>query len=227
MPIDPELSRRVEAVRRANAQSAAPAAAPRARPVAGVIVQVLLKLAYPLVILGAWRIGEPRYMGVALFALLWLQRWLGAGGMARALRRLSALDWCVAGVLSVASASIALTNSEALLRCYPALVNLGLLAAFGATLVRPPSMIEKFARVREPYLPPRAVAYTRRVTQVWCAFFVLNGAFSAYTAYAFSRDAWALYNGVIAYGLIGVLLAGEYAWRRAFVKPGHPGAEPA
>ncbi|TCK44405.1 putative membrane protein [Paraburkholderia sp. BL8N3] len=217
MPSDTDLSRRIDTVRRANAQAIA--SQRRAPSVPGVLLQGALKLAYPVVILCAWRLGEPRYIGVALFALLWLQRWLGAGGIASALRRLSTLDWCIAGGLSAASAAIALTNSETLLRCYPALVNAGLLAAFGATLAHPPSMIEKFARVHEPDLPPRAIAYTRRVTQVWCAFFVLNGAFSAYTAHAFSRDAWALYNGVIAYALIGVLFAGEIAWRHAFVKP--------
>jgi uncharacterized membrane protein len=186
-----------------------------------VVAQLALKLAYPAVILCAWRIGEPRYIGIALFVLLWMQRWFGAGTVANALRRLSKLDWCVALGLASASASIAVTNSELMLRFYPALVNLGLLAAFGATLARGPSMIERFARMQEPDLDARGVAYTRRVTQLWCGFFVLNGAFSAYTACAFSRDGWALYNGALAYGLVGVLLAGEFAWRHAYVKPRH------
>jgi uncharacterized membrane protein len=50
-------------------------------------------------------------------------------------------------------------------------------------------------------------------------FFVLNGAFSAYTALYWSRAHWSLYNGVIAYGLIGVLLAGEFVWRYLVVLP--------
>lgn len=183
------------------------------------VIQVLLKLAYPALILCAWRWDTPRYVGCMLFAILWLQRWAGSGPVATSLRRLSSIDWTVVGLLSSASAAIVLTNSELLLRLYPSLVNLGLLIAFGATLVRGPSMIEKFARLGNPDLPPRAVRHTWRVTQVWCGFFALNGAFSAYTALYWSRANWSLYNGAIAYGLIGVLLVAEIVWRYLVVLP--------
>ncbi|MBN3816468.1 hypothetical protein G3N57_07465 [Paraburkholderia sp. Se-20369] len=178
-----------------------------------------LMLAYPLVILLAWRGMAPRQVGCILVALLWLQRWVGNGPLAVALKRLTRLDWCVAVALTGLSLAIAVTDSEALLHLYPACVSAGLLAAFGATLVRGPSMIERFARVRHPDPGPAIVCYTRRVTQVWCAFFILNGAFSIYTALCWSRDAWSLYNGAIVYGLIGALLAGEWIWRHLFVLP--------
>jgi uncharacterized membrane protein len=116
------------------------------------------------------------------------------------------------------SATIAITDSESLLRAYPIVVNVSMLVAFGVTLFGDgPSMIEKFARVRRPELDAPAVRYTRRVTQVWCAFFAINGAVSAACALWGSRAQWALYNGVITYLLIGVLIAGEIAWRHAFV----------
>ncbi|MCX4160849.1 MULTISPECIES: hypothetical protein [Paraburkholderia] len=197
----------------------APATAPARGRVWSGIAQVALKLAYPALILGAWHWDAPRYIGCMLFVLLWLQRWIGKGSVATSLRRLTAIDWCVAGVLSVVSAAIVATNSEMLLRLYPSLVNLGLLVAFGATLVRGPSMIEKFARLRTPALSEHAVHHTRRVTQIWCGFFVLNGAFSAYTGLYWARDAWSLYNGAISYGLIGLLLVGEIAWRYLVVLP--------
>jgi uncharacterized membrane protein len=191
------------------------------------VVQVLLKLAYPALILCAWKWDTPRYVGCMLFAILWLQRWAGSGPVATSLRRLSAIDWTVVGLLSCASAAIVFTNSELLLRLYPSLVNLGLLIAFGATLVRGPSMIEKFARLGNPNLPPGAVRHTRRVTQVWCVFFLLNGAFSAYTALYWSRASWSLYNGAIAYVLIGVLLIAEVIWRYLVVLPRAPRSEAA
>jgi uncharacterized membrane protein len=182
-------------------------------------LSVVTKLAYPLVILCAWHWDTPRYIGCVLFVLLWLQRWTGTGAVAASLRRLTPVDWCVAGVLSCASAAIVLTNSELLLRLYPSLVNLGLLVVFGATLLRGPSMVEKFARLRNPDPIPQVVRYTRRVTQIWCVFFTLNSVFSVYTALCWRREAWSLYNGALAYGLIGVLLVGEIAWRHLIMLP--------
>src|SRR6266702_2557941 len=182
-------------------------------------MQVLLKLAYPALILCAWRWDTPRYVGCMLFAILWLQRWAGSGPIATSLRRLSTIDWTVVGLLSCASAAIVWTNSELLLRIYPSLVNLGLMIAFGATLVRGPTMIEKFARIGTPNLSEPAIRHTRRVTQIWCAFFLANGVFSLYTALYWPREAWSLYNGAIAYGLIGLLLAGEIAWRYLVILP--------
>jgi uncharacterized membrane protein len=58
-------------------------------------------------------------------------------------------------------------------------------------------------------LAPAGVRYTRRLTLVWCNFFFLNGSVAAYTALAASRETWVLYNGLVAYVLIGALLAGE------------------
>lgn len=190
-----------------------------------VVVQALLRLAYPLVILFAWRSMEPRYVGCALLMLLWLQRWLGKGSLASVLRRLEPIDWCVAGLLTFVSAAIAFTDSELLLHLYPSFVSFGLLAAFGATLRQGPTMIEKFARIREPELSASVVRYTRCVTRLWCAFFMLNGAFSVYTALCWGRAAWSLYNGAIVYALIGALLAGEFVWRRWFVLPRTEGSE--
>ncbi|GAB2910173.1 septation protein IspZ [Paraburkholderia jirisanensis] len=185
----------------------------------GGVLAVVAKLAYPLVILCAWRWDTPRYVGCMLFGLLCLQRFAGSGAFALSLKGFSPIDWGVAALLGCGSAAIVATDSELLLRVYPSLVNLGLLIAFGATLVRGPSMIEKFARIRTPQLSAPAIRYTCHVTKIWCVFFVLNGAFSLYTALYWPREAWSLYNGAIAYGLIGVLLVAEIVWRYLVVLP--------
>ncbi|WP_459204443.1 hypothetical protein ACQVRV_18615 (plasmid) [Ralstonia pseudosolanacearum] len=188
---------------------------------------VVLKLAYPAVILGAWHIGAPRYVGIVLLALLWVQRWIGTGSTAARLRVLTRLDWALAGLLTCSSAAIAITDSETLLRLYPVMVNAALLLTFGATLRHGPSMVEKFARLRTPELPPRAVLYTRRVTQVWCGFFAVNALIAALVALYGSRQAWALYNGAIAYALVGLLIVGEIAYRKLVVRPYARGTEAA
>jgi uncharacterized membrane protein len=120
---------------------------------------------------------------------------------------------CIGGLL-LAAASFWMDSSGAV-RYYPVLVNAALLVVFAASLVSPPSVIERIARLRDPELRPAAVVYTRRVTIVWTVFFVLNGGAAFYTARFTTLEAWALYNGLIAYVLIGALFAVELAIRTA------------
>jgi uncharacterized membrane protein len=96
-------------------------------------------------------------------------------------------------------------------------MNAAMFATFAGTLAYPPSMIERFARITKPDLPPRAVAYTRKVTMLWMGFFLVNGAIALWTALAGSWTAWTIYNGGIAYVLMGGLILLEYRARRRFV----------
>lgn len=179
------------------------------------LLQALSWLIYPLALLFGLRFMEPRYVALALAAALLLRRGRTA---ARLLASLSRVELAVLAGLLLLAAATALTNSELLLRLYPAAVNLGMLTLFGLSLAFPPSMVERFARLSEPELPDGAIRYTRRVTQVWCAFFVANGGAAVYTALNAGRDAWALYNGFIAYLLMGALFGGEWLIRRVFLK---------
>lgn len=105
------------------------------------------------------------------------------------------------------------SNNLVSLRFYPALVSGMLLVIFSSSLLSGPSMIERLARLQHPDLPPEGIIYTRRVTQVWCVFFIVNGVVSLATALCSSFEVWSLYNGLIAYLLMGILLGGEYVLR--------------
>lgn len=161
-------------------------------------------LAYPLLMYAAMGRFEPRWLSLLLFALAALRAlgtreplWMGAAAGA--------------GVL----ATVAVLSNDVLpLKLYPVLVNAVLLAVFAASLRWPPSVAERFARRQEPQLPAAAVAYTRRVTQAWCGFFVLNGGLALATALWMSDAAWALYNGLLAYLLMGLLQGAEWLLRR-------------
>jgi uncharacterized membrane protein len=96
----------------------------------------------------------------------------------------------------------------------PVLINLALLSQFGVSLRSTP-MVERFARMQDPDLSPAQVAYCRRVTQVWCGFFVINAATSAVLALFASVAVWALYTGLIAYVLVGAVATVEYVVRKA------------
>lgn len=74
-------------------------------------------------------------------------------------------------------------------------------------------MVETFARLRHKNLPAHAVVYCRRVTVVWCVFFIVNG-LVALDSVLFRSDAWwALYNGAVSYVLIAMLFAAEFTVR--------------
>ena len=168
---------------------------------------IVITLLFPLAL---W-LGEGRVAPAWLAALLLL------GGLARlpaAAPTVATRYWTGATIL------LALSTfwSGALLplRFYPVLVSGAFLTAFAYSLVVPPSTIERLARLREPELPPAAVAYTRRVTQVWCVFFALNGAIALYTALFGSMAQWSFYNGFLAYLLMGIVFAGEYCARFYF-----------
>jgi uncharacterized membrane protein len=94
------------------------------------------------------------------------------------------------------------------------MVSAVLLGVFGASLWRGPTIVERIARLHEPQLPAAAVAYTRKVTIAWCAFFLANGALSAATALWASEQLWVLYNGLLAYVLIGAFFAIEWLLRQ-------------
>lgn len=163
----------------------------------------LATLLYPLAIwLGLARF-EPRWLALALLAVAVL-RAIGA--------REPVWLFAALGAVTLVVATFVL-NDGLPLKLYPVLVNLVLLAVFAFSLWKPPTVIERIARLRHPDLPPEGVRWVANVTRVWCAFFILNGGIALWTALRASDAAWALYNGAIAYVLIGALLAGEWLLR--------------
>jgi uncharacterized membrane protein len=99
-------------------------------------------------------------------------------------------------------------------KAYPAAVSLVAASVFAATLLYPPSLIERIARVREPDLPPAGQSYCLKVTIVWTVWLSTNTIIAAALALAGNDEAWAIWTGFIAYLVMGALFAGEMAVRR-------------
>lgn len=170
----------------------------------------LLTLAYPLLVYLAMGRFEPRWMALLLFTLALL----------RALTSRQPLWMVAAAGAGVLALLTTLLNQTLPLKLYPLLVNVVMLLVFATSLRFGPPVVERLARLQEPDLPPFAVAYTRKVTQVWCGFFVLNGGLALVTALWATDRTWALYNGLLAYVMMAVLFAGEWLVRRR-VKAAH------
>ncbi len=181
-----------------------PAAPPRRTPPLLAAVLLAVSLAYPVVVYLALGHVSPRWIALLLVGLAlaraWVTResfWLGAAALA----------------IVLAAASF-LGGLWGPLKLYPALVNAVMFGLFAMSLWRGPSVVERLARLREPDFPPAAVAYTRRVTQVWCGFFVVNGLVAVATALWASTAAWTLYNGLLSYVAMGALMGGEWLVRQ-------------
>lgn len=133
------------------------------------------------------------------------------------------------GVLqAVALAGISLCAASALLKAhqlllfYPVVVNAVMLAVFGGSLWSAMPLVERLARLREPNLPPAGIRYTRQVTRIWCLFFIVNGSIALFTALHGDMKLWTAWNGVIAYLLMGTLMAAEWLVRRRLMKREQP-----
>jgi len=164
----------------------------------------LLTLLYPLAIYLGLQYSTPRVMALMLVTLAALR--------ARVAGQPSwGLFAAAAGVLALIAG---FSGSGLPLKLYPVLVNAAMLGAFSWSLGNPPTVVERIARLQDPELPPAGVAYTRRVTVAWCVFFLFNGTLAALTASLASDRVWAVYNGGIAYLLMGAMFAGEWLIRR-------------
>ena len=113
---------------------------------------------------------------------------------------------------------IMLLSTSIAVKAYPIIISLSFAGAFGFSLVYPPTIVERFARITHPDLPPSGVAYTKKVTIVWLIFLICNAAISAVTALWGSLELWTLWNGLISYLIMGILFAVEYAFRRRVMK---------
>ncbi|EAA8668409.1 DNA gyrase subunit B [Salmonella enterica] len=129
---------------------------------------------------------------------------------------------------SVALAGIALCVASVLLKThqlllfYPVVVNAVMLSVFGGSLWSAMPLVERLARLRTPDLPPQGVRYTRRVTQIWCLFFIFNGTIALFTALHGDMRMWTTWNGMLSYLLMGALMAGEWLIRRKVMKRDTP-----
>ncbi|MDQ2076975.1 hypothetical protein [Marinimicrobium sp. ABcell2] len=176
---------------------------------ANLLAGALLVL-YPLMVYLGIQWVEPGVLGLALVAVYLFRALLKADKFWQR----GALVVCSAGV----AALLWYANSEVLLRLLPTGINLALAAVFAAGLIWPPTVPTRMAALHRGVsyqeLPPAVLRYTLWVTRLWVGFFLLNASVSAFTALVASREVWALYNGLLAYVVVGTLFAAEYGYRR-------------
>lgn len=98
---------------------------------------------------------------------------------------------------------------------YPVVVNFLIFIMFFSSIFQKETVIQKFARLMEPDIKPKALEYTRKLTYVWVCVTFINFFVSFLTIYM-SEKIWMWYNGCISYIFIGIVFAIEYIVRINF-----------
>ena len=177
-------------------------------------LSALLMLGWPFVIWFGLTHNSLHWL-LPLMALLLLVRLCHIRRMTGPLR--AVMQTVALAGIALCAAS-ALLKSHQLLLFYPLAVNLVMLGVFAGSLWTSQPLVERLARLRDPDLPAAAIGYTRRVTQVWCLFFIVNGTVALVTAVQGDMQRWTAWNGMIAYLLMGLLMGGEWLVRRRVIK---------
>lgn len=170
------------------------------------VATTLLLVSYPFFV---WWLARQGYL-LVLFTLLLII--LGAQVLSLGLR--NPRSYIALSAMGVISAIAWVADPLTGVLYYPVWMNAAMLVLFGTSLVHPPAIITRVVQTIDGPLSPAAVRYTERVTLVWVIFFAVNGTVAWYTVQLDDMTIWTLYNGFIAYVLMGLLMLIEWSIRR-------------
>jgi len=179
-----------------------------------VIISVLISIAmviYPFLVYYGLSEYGPATFAVALFVLL-ICRVVVKGNFHEP------SQWLQLIVVSAFCLAVVVVNSEGLLRLYPVLMNVGFALLFAFSLKSDTCLIERFTRMGKIDYPEEAVGYMRNLTAAWAVLLFINAGISAYTACCMSLKVWTVYNGLIAYFILGGFSIIEIILRPYFKK---------
>ncbi|TCT16592.1 putative membrane protein [Bibersteinia trehalosi] len=173
------------------------------------VLLTLLSLAYPLIWL--WQGQDSSILGYLpfLLALCWGAK---AGLQAVDFQQFFAI------LMAIILLIVGVSRSLETMYWYPIIINGIMLAMFGGSLWQNQTIVERLARLQDPNLPEEGVRYTRKVTQLWCGVFMLNIVISTLLIAAEQFAWWAIYTGVIAYVIMGVVMGGEWLYRKIVIQ---------
>ncbi|WP_323857694.1 COG4648 family protein [Xenorhabdus doucetiae] len=178
------------------------------------IANTIMLIAWPFLVFAMVNYGQFHAMLIVIILFFVLRLWLSK----HQTHNQPKTGWIlpIAGII-LGLASLFLRNHQ-LLMYYPVVVNAVLLILFSSSLRYGPPVIERMARIKEPDLPPEGVIYTRKVTYLWCLFFMFNGTVALGTCLYNDMTLWTLWNGIVSYLLIGLLISIEWLVRQRVKK---------
>ncbi|PCI03037.1 MAG: hypothetical protein COB79_01380 [Zetaproteobacteria bacterium] len=121
--------------------------------------------------------------------------------------------WQSIGFIAVLSVG-AWFQQATTIKLIPIVIHLSLFGLFYQSLQDKSPLIEKFARLDFPNFPEGMARHCLQMTQIWTVFFACNIVLNIGLVLWATDATWALYNGMLVYIFIGMLVLGEYIWRR-------------
>lgn len=171
----------------------------------------MMAMLYPIIAYLGLTLGSPSLVAGGLIVILLLRFKFGQSLVIDK----SYTKFFMLSIILVLGYSLITDTSDGI-RFYPVVTSLLFLGIFATSLYSKQSIIERIARIREPNLPASAVSYTRKVTILWCVFFIINGSIAFYTALYSDMATWTLYNGLISYCIMAVIGGVEWLVRKKF-----------
>jgi uncharacterized membrane protein len=168
----------------------------------GAAVLVALSLLYPAFVYALKSLVPPQLLtGLALLLI-----GLRVATLGSAAARIWRGPLISAGIVIAVAAAI---DGWIAAKIYPVALSLAAAYAFAVSLWRPPSLIERLARIGEPDMSAASRSYCRMLTIIWTVWLAVNAAVAALLAVLASEEAWVLWTGLLAYLIMGVLFGGE------------------
>lgn len=107
---------------------------------------------------------------------------------------------------------LAIFNDDIFLKLYPVLMNVSICCMFALSLRGTP-LITKFAKKMGYVLDAEQQEYTKRATIAWAIFMFCLAIVSLVTVFL-SDEVWTVFNGLISYVLIGMMMGVEFIVRK-------------
>ena len=122
--------------------------------------------------------------------------------------------WIFACLLLLGTGLI-IFNDNVFLKLYPVLMNINVGLMFALSLRGTP-LIEKFAKKMGQNLNTKQKEYAKSATCAWAVFMLCLTIVSFITVFL-SDEIWVLFNGLISYILIAIMMGTEFIIRKRFV----------
>lgn len=170
-----------------------------------IIISIMVFLLYPYLVYKGVQEGVVWFAPIAIASVYFYQ-----AVKARA-RKVRIQKLAIVLMLFVG----AVYYQDIMAKLIPIIIQLSLMLFFGKTLLpeKGPSLVERFASLEFPVMPPVLSGYCRQLTIMWTGFFAFNVLACLYLALFAPVQWWAIYTGVMIFVLTALLMVAEYIWR--------------